>query len=203
MSGYDPNHFYVLDGALVPQPWMQKRRVATKSADSIAGSYGVSGSQNKNDLLQTVQTLYENDTPMPLWVFGEVTRGPTKVTLQARSRGWIADYHGQTKAAGPLAVTEVSRMGTGCDMGRGGVLTVGTDLAILERREYARTFQLCPHLVGWTRLDPGDIFYARVDVRFVSAYWEGTDPDGGAAGTESTYESGAIRIDLFTVPIIE
>lgn len=202
MAGYDPTHFYEIDGALYPQPWMQKRRVATAKEPGKAGSYGTSGGSNKNDLLQSVTTEWKNETPLPAYVYGEVTRGGCKVTLQARSRGYVADFHGVAIGEGAITLVEASRMGVGLDIGRGGILGQNTDFGILERRCYSSTMFLCPEITGWNLVVPEETIYARVDTKFVSQLWEGTDPDGGAAGSESVYESGDIRLDLYAVPVI-
>lgn len=203
MTCVDENHFYLVNGEVHPQPWMQERRVATVGAEPVSGSYGVSGGWNKNDLLQSIECDWINDTPLPAWVYGEVSQGGTKVTLQARSQGWIATWHGYATQVGQIPMHEVSRTGVGIDVGRGGFLGAGTELGIAEKREYGTTNPLCPFHAQWHRIEPGNRFFARVDVRFTTAIWEGTDPDGGAAGTESVYEAGALRLDLFAVPIIE
>ena len=89
MTCSDPTHFAELDGALSPQPWMQWRNVATAVAASKSGSYPVAGGGNRNDLLQTVQARWKNNTPIDQYAYGIVSRGGCRVALQARSRGGL------------------------------------------------------------------------------------------------------------------
>lgn len=205
MTCVDPNHFYILDGAIVPQPWMQMRQVDSKTVVAKSGTYGHSGGATKNDLLQTVTAKYENDTPVPQWVYGLVTRGGSKVTLQARSRAGISLLTGQLLGEGAIPMVEASLLGCGLDVGRGGFLTAGTEYAITEVRQNTCTIPLCPEQTGWKRVDPNITLYARADTRFVSSYWEGTDPNNGngSADSETTYVAGDLRIDLYAIPIFE
>jgi len=199
----DPNHFATADdGAIYPQPWMQLRRVGVARVAAKSGNYGVSGGQNKNDLLQTVQVNWENDSPIPAQVWGRVTRGGSKVTLQATSRGGIVHQHGYATEAGPIKLTDASMLAVGLNIGRGGILQTGTAFGITEVRQPRCTTYLCPDKTGLVTLQPGDTFYSRVDVRFVTSIWEGTDPDGGAAGSESTYSAGELILELFALPLI-
>lgn len=203
MTCVNENHFDASTGTILPHPWMQLRRVALAAAPGKSGNYGVAGGSNKNDLLQSITAAWTNDTPLPAWVWGEVHRGGSKVTLQARSRGGLAMYHGCTTAPGAIALTDVSLLACGLDIGRGGAFSVGTDFGITEVRQSSVTLPLCPDKTGWWRIEPGDTYTGRVDVRFVTTIWEGTDPDGGDAGTESTYIAGDLRLELFAVPVIE
>lgn len=201
MTCVDPDHFDVTGGVITPQPWMQMRRVATTTAKGKSGNYGVSGGRNKNDLLQSITASWTNDTPLDAWVWGEVVRGGSKVTLQARSRGGLLMQHGASATAGAITLTDASLLAVGLDKGKGGFLDVGTDFGIAEVRQPSCSLPLCPEKTGWWKLAVGETFTGRVDVRFLTSIWEGTDPDGGAAGTESTYIAGDLRLDLYAVPV--
>lgn len=245
----DPTHFHVTDdGAITPQPWMQWRQVATASAASRSGVYGVtlnsggpdvfgtlgslfgnlfrfipsifgpssllsqlvesaSAAGNKNDLLHTLQVGWTNDTPIDQWCYGLITRGGARVSLQARSRGGLvltSGYQisppGDPGDAGTLV--PASMFGCGADIGRGGTLALGTSFGVMEVRSNSTTIPLAPERAGWARLAPGQTLTARVELRFVSEFWEHTPIDGGESGTESSYETGDTRLDLFAVPVI-
>jgi len=199
----DTTHFYLdTDGALQPQPYMQLRRVAVDTAAPKAGNYGVSGGQNKNDLLQTLSVSWTNDTPIDALVWGEVTRGGSKVTLQARSRGGLVFQNGCDTTGAAIKLTEASMLAVGLDIGLSGVLSTDTAFGVTEVRQSAVTMPLCPDTTGLMTLIPGATFTGRVDCRFVTQVWQGTDPDGGAAGSESTYSAGELKLELFALPYI-
>lgn len=162
-----------------------------------------SAAGNKNDLLHALQLSWTNDTPVDQWVYGKITSGGARVTLQARSRGGLllsSGYAEHESDPGPL--TMCSMLGCGADIGRGGTLALGTSICIMEVRQNSTTIPLAPERTGWHRLAPGDTFTARVEMRFVSDFWENTTIDGGDAGCESSYETGGLRLDLFAVPVI-
>lgn len=200
----DPDHFDVDDeGTIRPQPWMQWRSVGTISAPSKDASFGVSGGGNKNILIHSLTLPYFNDTPLPQWVYGQITRGGARVTLQARSRGGLSLLSGYKQAiadAGPLK--ESSVVGIGADLGRAGTLGVGTMFAVAEQRQPSCTFPLAPERAGWHKLPPGATLTAKVELRFITAFYENTSINGGASGSESGYESGATRLDLFAIPVL-
>ena len=197
----DTNHFhYGPNGEIVPNEWMQMRSVAVKTVAAKAGNYGSSGGGNKNDLIQTLQVAWMNDTPMGALIYAEVTRGGSKVTLQARSQGGLVYRHGRSVAPGPITLTDASMIACGIDVGRGGTLGTNVALGITEVRQYSVTMPLCPELTGLVKLAPGATFTGRCDVRFVTSIWEGTDADAGAAGQDSTYSAGDLTIELFALP---
>lgn len=287
----DPSHLRrVAGGAITPQPWMQWRRVASDFAPSVMGSYAVTGGGNKSDLLQTVVCGWRNESPLIQHVYGLVTRGGSRVSLQAKSRGylemrhawsgftavpnqwvevlsdilatwstgqpgpkpdwqvtlqemlaswaitvpekphswvetlldmlhtWTGGGHGSpgtweatlddilhTFLAQPLITSPrvaVSRTGVGADAGLGGMLALGTGFCVAEWRENSSTIPLMPQMTGWQTVQPGKWFYGGAEVWFVSEHWEGNVIDGGAQGSESSFETGDLRIDLFAVPVI-
>ncbi|UXE04411.1 hypothetical protein SEA_FUNSIZED_40 [Mycobacterium phage Funsized] len=243
----DPNHFEITpDGAIRPQPWMTWRQVASVSAASKAGSYGVtlqsdggvgvfgtlgslfgsmfsfipqmfgtssflsgllataSAGGNKNDLLQSLTTGWVNDTPVPQRVYGLISRGGARVSLQARSRGGLTVYSGfKVNAPGdPGPLTPSSMFGVGADIGRGGTLAIGTQFCVAEERMNSVTIPLAPERTEHVVLTPGQSIAARVELRFVSEFWENTQIDGGDAGAESSYETGETRLDLYAVPVL-
>ena len=199
----DSDHFDILDGVIAPQPWMQWRQVATVAAASKAGSYAVSGGGNKNDVLHSLSVAWTNNSPLPQWVYGLVTRGGSRVTLQARSRGYLQLFHGLGLGLSAPALVEVSRMGTGADIGTGGLLGIGGSFCIVEHRQNSVTMPLLPETVGWLRVEPAQSVTGRCELRFKSDNWESSSISGGSSGAESSYVSGDSRIDLFAVPIIE
>lgn len=199
----DPDHFQILDdGSIAPQPWMQERWVYGIVAESKAGSYGVAGGINKNDLLHSLTALWTNTSPLTQRVYGEVNRGGSRVTLQARSRAFLSLWHAARIGAGSMTAIEVSRMGIGADVGRGGMLGVGTGFCLVTNRQNSLSMPLMPAQVGSWDIPPGGVFQAKVELRFGSEYWEGGSIDGGANGTDSSYVSGDTRLDLFATPVI-
>lgn len=250
----DPNHFQVIDGAVVPQPWMQYRRVGGDSVPSMAGSYPVTTSAststalnintvgsiggnflstilssvntlglgnilggifgqagnltggiaapNHNDLLQSVTASWTNDAPIDQWVYGLITRGGARVTLQARSRGYLTLASGYAEGDTPGDLTVCSKVGTGADMGSAGLLATGSGYCISEIRHNSCTIPLAPERVGMHRLAPGAKITAAAQVRFVSEFWENGSINGGDTDTESSYETGDLQIDLYAIPVI-
>lgn len=102
----------------------------------------------------------------------------------------------------PIPLADSSIFGVGGDLGRGGLLAVGTTFAMPEVRMNAVTFYVAPERVGWARVDPGEDFVAAAELRFITQQWEYTTIDGGDSEAESGFETGDTRLDLFAVPII-
>lgn len=211
----DPMHFQVdSDGSIAPQPWMQYRQVATNSAPGRSGSYAptITTQANKNDLLQDVTTAWTNDSPLPQWVYGMITTGGSRVTLQARSRGaltMVSGYQEGTPTPGANGVPGVvSPMvacavhGCGADMSLGGVLASGVAYGVMEVRLNAASFALAPERAGWHKLAPGATFTGQVQRYFTSDYWETTSVEGGSLDLESDYLAGPLRLDLFAIPVL-
>ena len=201
-------HFDVVDGVIIPKPYMQHRPVARASAPSVSRAYSPSGGGNKDDLVHTVVVSWTNETPASQWVDGWVTRGGAQVGLQARSRGYLADFHGFLISATKPADTayelfEVSRSGVGMDAGRGGMLAVGSGFGVARKREAALTAPFMPHSPGRIRVAAGETLWCRVDVRFRSEFWENTSIDGGSSSTESGFISGDTTIELRAAPAME
>lgn len=158
---------------------------------------------NKNELLHQVTTSWTNDTPMAQWVYGLITRGGARVTLQARSRGGLLLTSGYKVAVGdPGPLVPASMFGVGADIGRGGTLAIGTQFCIAEERMNTVTIPLAPERAGWQRVEPGETFTGRAELRFVSEFWENTSIDGGDSGSESSYETGDTRLDIYAVPVL-
>jgi hypothetical protein len=197
-------HFQVVDGAVKPQPWMQLRGVASEEVPSVSKSYATAGGGNKNELLQTVQTHWTNTAPMSQWVYGVVTHEGSEVTLQARSRGYLAMWHGVDISAdgAGIVMTDVSHAGGGADIGVAGLLGIGTGFGAHSVRFNSHSIPLMPQVTGWYLVAPGERFNAKVQVRFVSDFWENTTIDGGDQSTESVILSGGVRLDLFAVPSV-
>ncbi|QFP96233.1 hypothetical protein SEA_WEST99_39 [Mycobacterium phage West99] len=199
-----PDHFAVVGDALAPQPWMQLRSVATAETAGVAKSYEVSGGLAKNEAVLSLSTRWTNNSPVPQWVYGMVSNEGNAVYLQARSRAYLLERHGFVVDDDPAGVTmvDVSKCGTGFDIGKAGTLSLGTAFGISEYRAHSGTYPLMPQMTGMTLVAPGETFQARVELRFVSEYWEATTIDGGETGSESGYVAGGYRVDLFAVPAL-
>lgn len=162
-----------------------------------------SAAGNKNDLLHSLQQSWTNNSPVPQWVYGTITRGGCRVTLQARSRGGLTLYSGYRKhVSDPGPLVAASMVGCGADMGRGGTLAIGTTYGMIEERMNSVTIPLAPERAGWVRLEPGESITAKAELRFMSEFWENTTIDKGDTDSESSYDSGGTRLDLYAVPVI-
>jgi len=202
------DHFDTTDGTLSPQPWMQLRRVTTDTTGAVFRTYGATGGQNKNEILQTLTVTWTNNTPTIQYVYGLVHHGASVVALQARSRGYLRISHAMNatlnpKAEAPSPLTEVSRFGGGADIGVGGLLGIGTDYAVHEVRAHSSTVPLMPHITGWMAVSPGLTVTAQVEVRFISENWEATNVTNGKSNTDCTVQAGDLTVDLFAVPVVE
>ena len=199
-----PNHLEVVAESLAPQPWMQQRLVASGTAESVSKSYAPTDGEAKNDALQALQVLWTNTTPIDQYVYGLMTKSGSQVTLQCRSRGYITTGHGARVDTGVQTpvITEVSRFGIGSDLGKGGILATGGAFGISELRQNSVTMPFQPHLTGWIHVPVGKTITARVEVKFVSEFWESSNIDGGDGDTESKVITGGIRLDLFALPVM-
>lgn len=177
--------------------------LGTLFSQAFPQASSITSAGNKNDLLHDIQTSYTNDSPIDQWVYGKVTQGGQRVTLQARSRGglYLSSGYAEGDDAGDLM--ESSMCGVGADIGRGGSLSLGTTFCVAEQRANSGTIPLAPERAQWHRLSPGSTLTARAQLRFISEFWENTTIDGGDSGTESSYETGGLRLDLFAVPAID
>lgn len=176
------------------------------SSSLLSGLIGsASAGGNKNDLLHSLQLAWTNNSPIDQWVYGKITRGGCRVTLQARSRGGLVLSSGfKVGAVGdPGPLVPCSMVGIGADMARSGTLALGTTFCVAEERMNSVTIPLAPERAGWTRLAPGQSITAKAELRFITEFWENTTIDGGSSGAESSYETGGTRLDLFAVPVIE
>jgi hypothetical protein len=198
------DHFQIIDGAIGPAPWMQWRQVASESTEAVSKRYSPTDGTAKNDLVQTLQTHWTNNSPIGQWVYGKVTSAGNQVTLQCRSRAFLSTAHGyeMSEDGEDIPMVEVSRFGIGGDLGNGGLLGLGGAFGIAGYREHSSTIALMPHLTGWFYVPPESKFHARVEVRFISEAWENTMIDGGDSDTEAKFIAGDLRVDLFAVPAL-
>lgn len=199
---WDDNHFQLVDGELRPQPWMQWRNVGSIAADTKAAKYAVSGGGNKNVLIHSLTLGWTNDSPITQNVYGMVTRGSGRVTLQARSRGYLRTASAVALGSDPGDLTPFSYLGIGADTGVGGVLAIGSQFTVIENRANSTTTPLAPEMTGWLQVGAGQSIAAAVEVRFISEFWESSSIDGGDAGAESGFESGGTQLDLYALPLI-
>lgn len=200
-------HFAVEGDSISPQPWMQQRHLAFGEAEGVTKQFAPSGGGSKNLVVHTVDVKWTNDTPVAQWVYGMVTRAGAQVALQARSQAYLSTWHGVTirndatlPAGFAFEMEEVSYYGGGMTVGKGGVLTSGTGFGVHRHYKNSQSAPLMPHMPGLYRLEPGQTFFARVTVKFISYFWENTRIDGGESGTESSFTSGDTRVDLYGVP---
>jgi hypothetical protein len=201
-SCFDTGHFKAsTSGYIAPQTWMQYRQVATGTTASKVGTFPVASGGNKDKVLQTLITFWVNSSPIPQWVYGLVTRGGCKVTLTARSRGFLKLSHAGAVGSSAGSLVEVSRVGVGGSAGKAGLFAADS-YAIAELRQNAITMPLKPQTAGFVKLNAGQTFTAQIELRFVSELWQSAAIDGGQSQTESSYVTGETRIDLFAIPAL-
>lgn len=160
----------------------------------------------RNDLLYGLQVSWTNDTPINQWVYGMITRGGVRMTVQARTQAYILVMSGfavgPVNANNPLTLTLSSAVGCGADIGLGGVLNIGTAYCIIEERQNGVSFPVQPEICGWTIIPPGQIYTAAVQIRYAAPFWETSSIDGGTADTETSYDDGGTRLDIIAVPVL-
>lgn len=197
----DPSSFEMVDGThLRPRDYMQWRHVVTNFAAATSQSFGRTDVTAKNIALHTVTASWTNSTPIAQYAYGLLTRGPTRVILQAINAAYIQTSVGQAAGvapADPTASTVFSRFGCGLsfEIPSGEKLYYGTH----ETRIGSRTT-----LLGDTvRLEPGEMLKLVVSLRFISQAWNTVAiPETMFADTPSQFETGESQIDIFAYPAI-
>jgi hypothetical protein len=160
----------------------------------------------KNDLLYQLMCSWTNVTPINQWVYGLITRGGQRMTVQARTQAYILVLSGEAVSQNSTPATPVltlsSAFGCGADTGLGGELNVGAGYCIIEERMNATSFYVQPEIAGWINLAPGETYTAAMQVRYASPNWETQTIDGGNVDTDTSYEDGGSRLDIFAVPVL-
>lgn len=200
----DPDHFYMVGGDLTLQPWMQHRQVATASYEASLYNYSTKPGRafateddlNKNETVSRVVCQWVNLSPINHWVYGVITRGGIRVTLTARTRGYLQLNSGMAVGHALPALTESSRVGIGGDQSAG-------VYCVAEIRQNSRSMPLAPEITGWTLVQPGQEVTAEAEVKFISEFWENTAINGGTVETMSGFSGGELKLDLFAVPVID
>lgn len=198
-----PDHFAVIDGAVSPQPWMQLRVVKTAEANAVTKTYDPSDGIARNEVLQSVSIDWTNNSPVTQLVYGKIQRGGCRVTLQPRSRAYQMMRNGVTIGAGTVSMIEVDRFGGGADVGKGGLLAIGTSYATHEVRINSSVTTFMAQYAGQYIVPPGQTIHFKADVTFKSEFWENTNIDGSDSGTESSTHAGDLRLDMFAMPTIQ
>jgi hypothetical protein len=160
----------------------------------------------KNDLLYQLMSSWTNTTPINQWVYGMITRGGVRMTVQARTQAYILVLSGyvvsETTTPGTPTLTLSSAIGCGADTGLGGELSVGAGYCIIEERQNAVTFPVQPEVAGWVNLAPGETYTAALQVRYAAPTWETETIDGGNTDTDTSYDDGGTRLDIFALPVL-
>jgi hypothetical protein len=192
------DHFEVDgDGALQPRSHMQWRHVATNSAASVQNTYDINGGNQAADLFQ-LQVSWVNSSPLPMNVYGLLTRGGSTITSAPRNRTYIETYWGAAQGAAPAdptASTLHGRFGVGADLGTNGGVTAVV-YANQQTRQAERT-----SILGSTVLLPATHTYKlRIRLRFDGAFFETLPQVTSEAETELSIITGATRLDLYAYP---
>lgn len=193
------DHFLLENGTdLTPQDYMQIRRVATATTSSVVTTYIPNDGIAKNDPLIEVDVTWTNTSPVAQAAYAVMTRGGSSVALTARSRAYI-QTEGGTAVGSPPGVPVmpvVSRFGNGSDKG---MVASDFEFMIVETRIPDRSI-----LVGDTlTVPPGQSFRARVELVFVSDFWENADVWLGSIlgdELEARVVSGDLMVDVFAYP---
>lgn len=196
------DHFQVNGDAISPQPWMQLRSVGTGDTAAVTKNYNVDDGVAKNEIVQSLQVGWTNNSPIDQYVYGMVTKDGCQVTLQTRTRAYLMTNHGVQINGEALAMVEVSRFGVGADIGLGGLLATGAAFCEREQRCNANTIPLLPAKTGMWLLEPGDSILATVQVWFRSDFWENTSINDGDSDSKSFFIAGDVRLDLFALPAV-
>lgn len=193
----DEDHFQVIDGDLTPQPYMQWRHVATNAAASVQNTYDVNGGNQAADLLE-LQVTWTNSDPLPMNVYGLLTRGGSIITNNPRNQVYLETYVGAASGvapADPTASTLVGRFGNGADLG----LVILPDRSVFtnfQTRQGERTSVLGNTVV----LAPGESYKLRIRLRWDGQFWETLGIAPSEAETELSVITGATRLDLYAYP---
>jgi hypothetical protein len=160
----------------------------------------------KNDLLYSLSASWTNETPIDQWVYGLITRGGVRMTVQARTQAYILVLSGFAVSPNEMpavpTLTLSSAVGCGANIGLGGVLSIGTAYCIIEERQNGTTFPVQPEICGWTLLEPNQTYTAALQIRYASPYWETSSIDGGTVDTDTSYDDGGSRLDIFALPVL-
>lgn len=196
----NPDDFHMVDGThITPRQHLQWRHVATNYANGSIVTFVPNDGTNKNVAIHTVRASWTNDTPVPQYAYGLLTRAAGRVVLQAQSRGFIQTSVGQVvgvSPADPAASTVVSKFGIG--FSRGVTAADQAYYGIVETRMGTRTM-----LLGDTSLVlPGETLKLAASLRFISEHWESLPIHNGMNETEAEFDSGESQIDLYAYPSI-
>lgn len=195
----DDEHFQVVDGELTPQTYMQWRHVATNAAAALQNTYDVNGGNQAADLLQ-LQVSWTNDAPIPLQVYGLLTRGGTIITNNPRNRVYLETYYGAASGvapADPTASTLIGRVGNGTNLG---TLT-SPDRTIFTNHQ-TRQAERTSILGNTVTLAVGESYKLRIRLRWDAEFWETLPVAPSEAEVELSVNTGATRLDLFAYPLI-
>lgn len=196
----NPDDFEMVDGTHIrPRDHLQWRHVATNYANAVTQAFDPNDGTAKDVAIHTLNAQWTNTTPISQYVYALMTRGGTKMIMQAQSRAYIRTNIGQivgVAPANPTASTTVSKFGVGYSRG----VTAANEAyyGILEVRMGERS-----SLVGDTKLVlPGETFKVSTALRFISEHWESLAIHNGDTETESEFNSGATQFDIYAYPAI-
>lgn len=193
----DSDHFEVVDGALQPKAYMQWRHVATNSAAAVQNTYDINGGNQAADLFE-LQVSWTNTSPLPMNVYGLLTRGGSIITSAPRNRTYIETYYGAAQGAAPAdptASTLFGRFGVGADVGTNGGVT-----AVVYANQQTRQGERTSVLGSTVVLPATHIYKLRIRLRFDGAFFETLPQVTNEAETELSINTGATRLDLYAYP---
>lgn len=196
---YDTNWFVGSGAGFTTRPWAQYRQVATRTVPTQTRTFPVTGGGPGDMTLQNMILSWSNFTPIRQIVYGMVTRGGLRITLTARSRGYLITKHGVSFGGAIATLQEESRVGIGAITGSTGIFA-NNSYAVVELRQNAITMPLQPSKSDMPILNPGETINVVIELHFVAEFWQTAAIAGGTSATESSLTCGDTRLDLFAIP---
>ncbi|WP_280420634.1 DUF7172 family protein [Nocardia carnea] len=194
----DPEFFDTPDGVLTPQRRWQWAHRATAEA---GGASFVPANNAAGTTLFTTDVSWINNSGVSQQVYATMTTGPARFQIDQLKHLVIQTQWGVALGAGPPTLTGESRIRGYADLGTQQISgsTVGV-WGVMEDRQPTLTVPVGDVL---TVAAAGQIS-ARVQVRWFTTAW-GLDWHVGTWGDPIPYRQasvGAVRLDLYSVPVI-
>lgn len=196
-SCFNTDHFDNVDG-LNPYPWLQYRHVSTGFGLSVSQSFGPREGV-KDILIHGVEVRWENDSPIPQYAYGLMSRSPSVLVSTGRSTQQINVKGGQTVGVNPPTPGQTMPEwihGIGFDAG-----AIGNQAAFSVIEDRARGGTL---LFGETMVvEPGETWVGRAECRYQHLAPDTSGIYGGNGDTEMRFTSGATQIDVYAYPKLD
>ncbi|MCD5419794.1 hypothetical protein LRS71_09530 [Rhodococcus pyridinivorans] len=196
----NPDDFEMVDGTHIrPREHLQWRHVATNYANGVIASYPVNDGQSRDLSLLTLQAQWTNPTPLPQHAYALLTRAGGRMAFQSQSAAYIQTSGAVTFGASPAdpsSMSVLSRFGIG--VARGATAQNQAYYGVMETRMGERSMLLGDTVL----LPPEHTVKFRIELRFVTFFWEHREIHNGLSETEAEIDTGESQIDIFAYPAI-